>query len=633
MASNRQSVRIRVGADTSRFKMAMRGVRNSVKRLGNAVKAAMLPVTALMTALNVLTGSVMVIGIRRTLAFGAELAHLAKRAHMSAGELMVLRQAFEDAGVGGEAVGMTLDRLTRRVFLAQKGTGEYAEAMEMLGLSAKSVSKLQNFERFELVMDKMSKLPDLSKRTAAGMALLDTSAGQMAPLWENLPEALAEARESLGDMPAMMDRNADAFERIDTILNRMKTKIHGLFIPIIERFLPEINALMDRLNTFDFSKVGGAIADFVAKIGDAFRNRIIVEVLTAAFMAAVTTALSYAAVLLTTAIKGSLKLVTNLFDNMPKYADGFVSTLKAGWFSMMAILAGTMGTIIGALEDVLVSIVSWAASILPVGKGNLARQKAEERGYLKDEKLTTEGYKFLSKMATERAGRNIKFTEEEHTGGLGRMRKQNRLFNEVFGFATGGGGVGGQKALINALMANPQEGFAALIGQQERGWVEGLKTQFDTLSGEAGTAAAEAWAEGAESRADLVRDSARIITETYAEELAKRGDTFWGRLAAGWQALLAYEWAGLDAGASSAAGAAGKKKPLTTAGGGAAGDMDAATGAVASSMWKIGGGGRISFARLSTTDTILTQQLAVQEDIKAALTDDWLQQPFVVPLR
>ena len=272
MAGGRSAVRIKIGANTAQFKAAMRGVQGIVQRFGSVAKLAFAPMEALRSSIAAMSGTMLAQGMRRTIAFGAELNHLAKRAGVSAGELMVLRQAFEDAGISADSVGITLDRLTRRTYIGTQGANAYAKAFKDMGLDATSVSKMGKMDRFELVLKALASMTSETKRTAAAMDLLDTESGQFAAIWDDLPGAIADARESLGDLPAVMERTSGSFERIDTILGRLKTKVHGIFAPIIERFLPEIERAMEMLNAFDFTNIGDAIGGGIGKVVSIFKS-------------------------------------------------------------------------------------------------------------------------------------------------------------------------------------------------------------------------------------------------------------------------------------------------------------------------------------------------------------------------
>ena len=67
------------------------------------------------------------------IALGGQLNDLSARTGESAGNLLILRRAFENAGAGADSVGTTINRLQRAIVEAGQGGKEQAEAFATLG--------------------------------------------------------------------------------------------------------------------------------------------------------------------------------------------------------------------------------------------------------------------------------------------------------------------------------------------------------------------------------------------------------------------------------------------------------------------------------------------------------------------
>lgn len=193
---------------------------------------------------------------RAVFKLGADLDHLSSRSGVAVSSLLSLQQAFDDAGAGGDAVAITLDRLTRRTQIATQGNNSYAKALESIGLKAEDLTKLDKLTRFQIVGDALQNTADESIRTQAAMDLLDTSAGKLFPLFKDFDGAINDAKAALGELPEVLERNSVRFERFDTILGRTRNKSRQLFTGILDQVGIYLEGPLERLNSIDFTPLG-----------------------------------------------------------------------------------------------------------------------------------------------------------------------------------------------------------------------------------------------------------------------------------------------------------------------------------------------------------------------------------------
>ncbi len=200
---------------------------------------------------------------RATLALGAELDHLSKQTEIAVSDLMALRQAFEDNGVAPQRVGRAVNDMQRRIAEAARGIGEGRQALRDLNLEATELARLSPADQFALLAERIGEIENPAQRTNTAMALLGKSGADLLPLFQS-GGAIDEARESLGKLPEVMERNAEQFERIDTLMGRMPNKSRQLFAGLGDQLAGHLSEPLERLNRLDLTGMGQRIGAFIS---------------------------------------------------------------------------------------------------------------------------------------------------------------------------------------------------------------------------------------------------------------------------------------------------------------------------------------------------------------------------------
>ncbi|MEE4207830.1 MAG: phage tail tape measure protein, partial [Parvularcula sp.] len=178
------------------------GVNRAQAGFGNLIKSVAGFAAAYVSARGVINGARDIIGL------GAKMNHLAGQTGIAESELLALGQAFDDAGAGASNVGTTISRMQRRLMQASRtGTGRVADELGEMGVNIDELMRMSPAEQFNTIAEKISKIEDPTQRSAAAMNIFGRSGAQLLPLFRN-GGALDDARESLGAMPEVLERNA-----------------------------------------------------------------------------------------------------------------------------------------------------------------------------------------------------------------------------------------------------------------------------------------------------------------------------------------------------------------------------------------------------------------------------------------
>lgn len=190
------------------------------------------------------------------LAMGGRLDDLSKRTGVAAGELMVLERAFTNAGVGGENLGPTINKLQNAIVTAGEGTGEATKAFDRLGLSVSSLRAMSPQQQFEAVSKAIAAIPDPAARSAAAIDIFGKSGGQLNQIFGNLNGELSKARNELGSLPGMMNTVAATFGDVEDNIKKIQGKFMEFAAGALQPMLPMIESITTALTRIDAAKIG-----------------------------------------------------------------------------------------------------------------------------------------------------------------------------------------------------------------------------------------------------------------------------------------------------------------------------------------------------------------------------------------
>jgi len=207
------------------------------------------------------------------------LAKTSDKLGIATEDLVALRFAAEQTGVQTSTLDMALQRMTRRVAEASRGTGEAVGALDELGLSAQELNNLSPDEVFRRIAGAMEGVPNQSDRVrlafklfdSEGVALVNTLAAGEQGL-EDFAKQAEELGITLSRVDAKMVEDAnDAIDRTNAILRGVGQQFTVQLAPVIEAFADKINDAAKETNNFQgvFINAAEDIAVAAAYVGNA----------------------------------------------------------------------------------------------------------------------------------------------------------------------------------------------------------------------------------------------------------------------------------------------------------------------------------------------------------------------------
>jgi hypothetical protein len=199
---------------------------------------------------------------------GGRLRELSLQTDESAGNLMILQRAFQNAGAGAENVGTTLARMNRFIAEANNGGTKQVEVMGKLGLTMADLAGKTPTEQLKLLAERVSGLQNPSDRAAVSMDLFGRSGAELIPLFRAMGVELENAQRQLGSAPAVADKAAAMFNTLGNNLKAVREKSKEFAFGLLSELLPNLVAVTDRLATIDAAGLGAKFSEYAKRTLD-----------------------------------------------------------------------------------------------------------------------------------------------------------------------------------------------------------------------------------------------------------------------------------------------------------------------------------------------------------------------------
>ncbi|MEQ1862646.1 MAG: hypothetical protein ABMA13_22225 [Chthoniobacteraceae bacterium] len=202
-------------------------------------------------------------GFKETLDLGGTLNDMKAQTGEAVGDLVILRQAFDNAGLGAS-------KLQDAIAGVNEDGKSTAGALRTLGTSAAELRNLPAIGQIEKLQQGFAKLDQTSK-VAAARDLFGKSGGASLALFTD-SGALDQARQQAGPLAGIMEKNVGTFDKLGDVINGLKLNFQEFFAGALSKVAPEATNIADALASVDFVGIGetvGALASVFLKLGEA----------------------------------------------------------------------------------------------------------------------------------------------------------------------------------------------------------------------------------------------------------------------------------------------------------------------------------------------------------------------------
>ncbi|TSA32139.1 MAG: hypothetical protein D4R65_10090 [Verrucomicrobiaceae bacterium] len=263
MAANSNSIEIKLKFLTERLDAIQGSVKEleGLKRSALSTKSALeglVTIGALKLALNQVTAAFA--EVKKAIDLGGELSDLSARTGQTVSDLVVLQQAFRNAGIDAGATGQMLNLLQKSLTGVNENGEPTSNAFERLGLSLESLKSQSAVQQLESLSAAFTEIQNPADRTRIAMGLFGRSGGQMLAVLSD-SSAMGVARQQVGSLGDTMEKNAAAFDKLGDSWDAIGLRMTQLFAGIAEEVAPMLQHIADSANSMDLTEAGKQIGD------------------------------------------------------------------------------------------------------------------------------------------------------------------------------------------------------------------------------------------------------------------------------------------------------------------------------------------------------------------------------------
>jgi hypothetical protein len=162
-----------------------------------------------------------------------------------------LEHAAQINGASLDILHKGLGIFVRRMGEAKMGVGEARKGLELLGLSADSLSKMPLEKQMLEISEAISKLPTQSDRAAAAFMMFGRQGVSMLNMLQQGKGTLQGLMTEAEELGLTFNRlDASYAERINDSMTRLKSVVGGAFRGAMVSILPPLTAIMEKLVTW-----------------------------------------------------------------------------------------------------------------------------------------------------------------------------------------------------------------------------------------------------------------------------------------------------------------------------------------------------------------------------------------------
>ena len=244
-------LKARLSLDSALFERGIALAHSATGKLGTTFTtvggmgvAAWAKIGAAVAALGGAAGFVR--GVHNALELGSSLKEMSDRTGIAVDKLVVLQEAFRQAGLDASDVGTAINKMQR--YIEQAGP-------EKLGDAFYRLQQLRPEEQFGELARVISSMPTASQRAAASIEAFGKAGGRLLQVFASAG-GMADIQRAIGQQADLLGKNADKFDDVADKLRQIGTQLRGFFVGVAAGVVNFIQPIVNQLANVDFTAVG-----------------------------------------------------------------------------------------------------------------------------------------------------------------------------------------------------------------------------------------------------------------------------------------------------------------------------------------------------------------------------------------
>jgi hypothetical protein len=223
--------------------------------IGRAAKVGFATVAANATA----AFAAVTASMKAALDEGGRISDVMAQTGASGRNLVILEQAFKNAGVEAGKVPRALGKMQKTIVSATEGGKAAADTFAKLGLSADDLVSMDAVQAFRVLSDAIAGLPTPTQRAAAAMEVFGRSGADLMAVisdpsaWNSAAELAGGYADIIGENAARFDAVSDSIGNLGIIMKQIGAIAAEAMLPHLERMVELLPELATGLNLIDWS--------------------------------------------------------------------------------------------------------------------------------------------------------------------------------------------------------------------------------------------------------------------------------------------------------------------------------------------------------------------------------------------
>ncbi len=248
MATTIGNLVVKLTAVTAPFTRGMSSASSSVTRLAAGVATAAKSVATIGTAMGAVAAGGMALMVKQQMSAIDATAKLSDRLGISTEKLVGLQHAANLSGTSTDTMSMALQRMTRRVSEAARGSGEAVGAIKELGIDARALAAMTPDQQLYTFADALQGVATQGDRVRIAMKLFDSEGVQLLNMLQGGSAGLAKMQAEAQKLGLTFNRiDAAKVEAANDAMTRLGAVFTGVGRTLAIELAPFIEAATTKL--------------------------------------------------------------------------------------------------------------------------------------------------------------------------------------------------------------------------------------------------------------------------------------------------------------------------------------------------------------------------------------------------
>lgn len=200
------------------------------------------------------------LGLKNAFDLGGELVDATAQIGTTAGQVLLLQQAFKNAGMEADDVGKVINKMQKGIAAGMKTGSQQQAIFTQLGLDPAQLANMDPSVAFQKVGAAIAAIKNPTQQATMSMEVFGRSGGKLLSVFGD-SGAMSDARTMLGSQVEILDQSAADFDRASDILGAAFRKVQGFFVGMGSRVVSYLQPLLDELNKIDLAGIGQKFGD------------------------------------------------------------------------------------------------------------------------------------------------------------------------------------------------------------------------------------------------------------------------------------------------------------------------------------------------------------------------------------